>query len=108
MTAVFGLLEVSDDETSALRHGGGHVRSIDECSGRGSESTRIQHACPDRPEGAGWNDAAASRNVRMAVTGTIELRANEIDVSPDGREMVLRNNVTVRIPSDPRLASPPR
>jgi len=47
-------------------------------------------------------------NVRMAVTGTIELRADEIDVSPDGREMVLRNNVTVRIPSDPRLASPPR
>ena len=47
-------------------------------------------------------------NVRMAITGTVELRADEIDVSPDGREMVLRNNVTVSIPSDPRLASPPR
>ena len=37
-------------------------------------------------------------NVRMSITGTVELRADEIDVSPDGREMVLRNNVTVRIP----------
>jgi hypothetical protein len=36
----------------------------------------------------------------MAITGTVELRADEIDVSPDGREMVLRNNVTVRIPVD--------
>jgi lipopolysaccharide export system protein LptA len=47
-------------------------------------------------------------NVRMSITGTVELRADEMDVSPDGREMVLRSNVTVRIPSDPRLASPPR
>jgi hypothetical protein len=47
-------------------------------------------------------------NVRMSITGTVELRADEIDVSPDGREMLLRSNVTVRIPSDARLASPPR
>jgi hypothetical protein len=47
-------------------------------------------------------------NVRMAITGTVELRADEIDVSPDGREMVLRSNVRVSIPSDPRLASPLR
>jgi hypothetical protein len=42
----------------------------------------------------------------MSITGTVELRADEIDVSPDGRGMVLRNNVTVRIPSDARLALP--
>lgn len=47
-------------------------------------------------------------NVRMTITGTVELRADEVDVSPDGRDMVLRNNVTVRIPASPRLASPPR
>jgi lipopolysaccharide export system protein LptA len=39
-------------------------------------------------------------NVQMSITGTVELRADEVDVSPDGREMVLRNNVTVRIPSN--------
>ena|SRR5688572_32744763 len=47
-------------------------------------------------------------NVTMSITGTVELRADEIDVSPDGREMILRSNVTVRIPSNPRLALPPR
>ena len=45
-------------------------------------------------------------NVRMSITGTIELRADEIDVSPDGQDMVLRNNVTVRVPSDGRLTRP--
>jgi hypothetical protein len=41
-------------------------------------------------------------NVVVSITGTVELRADEIDVSPDGQEMVLRSNVTVRIPSAPR------
>ena len=41
-------------------------------------------------------------NVRMKITGTVELRADEIDVSPDGRQMALRNNVTVSIPADPK------
>jgi lipopolysaccharide export system protein LptA len=38
-------------------------------------------------------------NVVMAIQGTIELHADEIDVSPDGRTMTLRQNVTVRIPA---------
>ena len=44
-------------------------------------------------------------NVRMAITGTLELRADEIDVSSDGRDMVLRGNATVRIPANPRRES---
>jgi hypothetical protein len=44
-------------------------------------------------------------NVRMSITGTVELRADEADVSPDGRDMILRNNVIVRIPSNPERSS---
>ena len=47
-------------------------------------------------------------NVHVSITGPLELRADEIDISPDGREMTVRNNVTVRFPADVRLASPPR
>jgi len=47
-------------------------------------------------------------NVHVSITGPLELRADEIDMSPDGREMTVRNNVTVRFPADVRLASRPR
>jgi hypothetical protein len=38
-------------------------------------------------------------SVVMSITGTIELHADEIDVSPDGRTMTMRQNVTARIPA---------
>jgi len=41
-------------------------------------------------------------NARMQITGTVEVRADEIDVSPDGREMVLRGNVTMMVPAKPQ------
>jgi len=38
----------------------------------------------------------------MQITRTVEVRADEIDVSPDGREMVLRGNVIIMVPAKPR------
>lgn len=41
-------------------------------------------------------------NARMQITGTVEVRAEEITVSADGREMTLRGNVTMTLPVTPR------
>ena len=41
-------------------------------------------------------------NARMQLTGTVEVRAEEITVSSDGREMTLRGNVTMTLPVTPR------
>jgi hypothetical protein len=43
-----------------------------------------------------------SGNARMQITGTVEVSAEEITVSADGREMTLRGNVTMTIPATPR------
>lgn len=73
--------------------------------------TSAQVGAPQNPQGSNTLAQTVEKasdgstqlrgNVRMAITGTVEIRADEIDVSPDGRDMILRNNVTIRIPSNP-------
>src|SRR5687768_13206072 len=47
-------------------------------------------------------------SVQMSITGPVDLRADEIEVSADGREVILRNNVTARIPAGAFPAPPAR
>ena len=77
--------------------------------------TSAQVAAPN-PQGSNTLAASMERlpdgstrlrgNARMQITGTVDVRADEIDVSPDGRDMILRGEVLLRVPATPRPLKP--